>query len=63
MNAPLPDWNKILPAAVESDDEHTIKLVFTCLDEARAGHGRLYRLLAARKVGMLGVAAEEVSAA
>jgi hypothetical protein len=61
--ATLPDWNKILPAAVESDDEHTIKLVFTCLDETRAGHGRLYRVLAARKVGMLGKAAEEVSAA
>jgi hypothetical protein len=55
--AALPDWNKILAAAVESDDEHTIKLVFTCLDETRAGHGRLYRLLAARKVGMLGGAA------
>jgi hypothetical protein len=61
--ATLPDWNKILQAAVENDDEHTIKLVFTCLDETRAGHGRLYRYLAARKVGMLGQAAEEVSAA
>jgi len=61
--APLPDWNKILQAAVDSDDEHTIKLVFTCLDETRAGYGRLYRLLAARKVGLLGKAAEEVSAA
>jgi hypothetical protein len=50
----LPDWNKILAAAVESDDEHTIKLVFTCLDETRAGYGRLYRVLAARKVGLLG---------
>jgi hypothetical protein len=61
--ATLPDWNKILPAAVESDDEHTIKLAFTCLDESRAGYGRIYRVLAARKVGMLGKAAEEVSAA
>ncbi|MES1150808.1 MAG: questin oxidase family protein, partial [Dongia sp.] len=51
--APLPDWNKILQAAVESDDEHTIKLVFTCLEETRAGHGRLYRYLAARKAGLL----------
>ncbi|HVY98667.1 MAG TPA: questin oxidase family protein [Dongiaceae bacterium] len=50
---PLPDWNRILPAAVESEDEHTIKLVFTCLDETRAGYGRLYRYLAARKVGLL----------
>jgi hypothetical protein len=61
--ATLPDWNKILQAAVDSDAEHTIKLVFTCLDETRAGHGRLYRLLAARKVGLLGNAAEAVSAA
>jgi hypothetical protein len=59
---PLPEWSKILSAAVESDDEHTIKLVFTCLDEARAGSGRLYRLLAARKVGMLN-SAEAVSVA
>ena len=61
--AELPDWNKILPAAVESEDEHTIKLAFSCLEETRAGHGRLYRLLAARKVGLLGKQAEEVSAA
>jgi hypothetical protein len=52
-DAELPDWNKILSTAVDSDDEHTIKLVFTCLDETRAGHGRLYRYLAARKVGLL----------
>jgi Questin oxidase-like len=61
--AELPDWNKILPAAVDSDDEHAVKLVFTCLEETRAGGGRLYRLLAARKVGLLGKQAEETSAA
>jgi hypothetical protein len=48
----LPDWNAILPAAVASDDEHVIKLVFSCLAESRAGGGRLYRYLAARKVGL-----------
>jgi hypothetical protein len=50
----LPDWNAILPAAVASDDEHVIKLVFSCLAESRAGGGRLYRYLAARKTGLLG---------
>ncbi len=49
----LPDWNAILPAAVASDDEHAIKLVFSCLAESRAGGGRLYRYLAARKIGLL----------
>jgi Questin oxidase-like len=63
VNAPLPDWNKILSTAVENDDEHAIKLAFTCLAETRAGHGRIYRLLAARKVGLLGKAAEDFSAA
>jgi hypothetical protein len=49
----LPHWNAILPAAVASDDEHVIKLVFTCLAESRSGGGRLYRYLAARKTGLL----------
>jgi hypothetical protein len=49
----LPDWNTILPAAVADDDEHVIKLVFSCLAESRAGGGRLYRYLAARKTGLL----------
>jgi hypothetical protein len=51
--ADLPDWNVILPKAVEDDDEHVIKLVFSCFAESRAGGGRLYRYLAARKVGLL----------
>jgi hypothetical protein len=52
----LPDWNAILAAAVADDDEHVIKLVFSCLAESRSGGGRLYRYLAARKVGLLGTA-------
>ena len=54
----LPDWNAILPAAVANDDEHVIKLVFSCLAESRAGGGRLYRYLAARKAGLLEAVAE-----
>lgn len=50
----LADWNAILPAAIADEDEHVIKLVFSCLEESRAGGGRLYRYLAARKVGLLG---------
>jgi hypothetical protein len=49
----LPDWNAILPAAVASEDEHAIKLVFSCHAESRSGGGRLYRYLAARKTGLL----------
>ena len=55
----LPDWNTILPAAAADDDEHMIKLVFSCLEESRSGGGRLYRFLAARKAGLLGAAAVE----
>ena len=55
----LPDWNAILPAAVASEDEHVIKLVFSCLAESRNGGGRLYRYLAARKVGLLEKTDEE----
>jgi hypothetical protein len=50
--ADLPDWNEILPRAAASDDDHVVKLVFACLAETRAGGGRLYRLLAARKAGL-----------
>lgn len=57
--ADLPDWNVILPAAVADDDEHVIKLVFSCLEESRSGGGRLYRFLAARKAGLLGAVAVE----
>jgi len=49
----LPDWNAILAAAVADDDEHVIKLVFSCLAESRSGGGRLYRYLAGRKAGVL----------
>jgi hypothetical protein len=55
----LPDWNAILPAAVADDDEHVIKLVFSCFAESRAGGGRLYRYLAARKAGLSGAVATE----
>jgi hypothetical protein len=49
----LPDWNRILPAAVADPDEHVIKLAFACFAETRGGGGRLYRLLAARKARLL----------
>jgi hypothetical protein len=52
MAEDLPDWNAILAAAVADDDEHVIKLVFSCLAESRAGGGRLYRYLAARNAGL-----------
>lgn len=59
--AELPDWNAILPAAVADEDEHVIKLVFSCLAESRSGGGRLYRYLAARKAGLLAAQPAEVA--
>jgi hypothetical protein len=61
--AELPDWNAILPAAVANDDEHVIKLVYSCLAESRSGGGRLYRYLAARKAGLLGAGTEPAAKA
>ena len=52
-NGSAPDWNAILPAAVGAEDEHVIKLVYAAFAETRAGGGRLYRHLAARKAGLL----------
>jgi hypothetical protein len=49
----LPDWNAILPAAAAAEDDHAIKLAFSALAESRAGGGRIYRYLAARKLGLL----------
>jgi hypothetical protein len=63
LEGQLPDWNEILPAAVASDDEHVIKLAYAGLSETRAGGGRLYRYLAARKAVLLVPATESRSEA
>ena len=42
-------WEAIASAAVASDDEHVIKLVYTCREEGAAYSRPLYRVLAAKK--------------
>ncbi len=51
----LPTWERIARRAIESDDDHTIKLVYSCRQEDRARGHPLYRWCAARKVGLLDV--------
>lgn len=47
--AEVPSWEAIASAAIASEDEHTIKLVYTCREEATAYARPLYRVLAAKK--------------
>ena len=52
--APLLPWARIVKRAIESDDEHVIKLVDSCREEERAygdkGGGKAWRLAASRVV-------------
>ncbi len=52
-----PSWEAIAAAAIESNDEHVIKMVFTCREEA-AAHSHtpsqpMYRAFAAKKAGLV----------
>ena len=48
------DWAQVLPRAIESLDDHVIKLVHCCWrEQARSPH---YLAIAARAVGLLGAA-------
>jgi Questin oxidase-like len=47
-----PDWTDIFSCALESSDEHVIKLVYTCHQENHAYGSPLYRSAAAAKVGL-----------
>lgn len=51
--APCPDWPVIAAAAAASDDEHDISLVFSAREEERTYGDRLYRVVAARRVGLI----------
>ena len=44
------DWPELAARAIACDDEHVIKLVYSCRAEARAGDDRLYRCVASRAV-------------
>ncbi len=50
---PCPDWPTIKRRAVASDDEHDISLVFSASEEEKVYGDRLYRVVAARRVGLI----------
>ncbi|WP_081176128.1 questin oxidase family protein [Rhizobium rhizosphaerae] len=50
---PLPDDRAIAAAAVASDDEHDHSLVFSAFEEFRYTGDRLYKVVAARRVGLI----------
>jgi hypothetical protein len=50
---PCPDWPEIEAAAVRSDDEHDLSLVFSAREEWKAFGDRLYQVVAARRIGMI----------
>jgi hypothetical protein len=51
--APCPDWPEIEAAAVGSDDEHDLSLVFSAREEFRTFGDRLYQVVAARRVRLI----------
>jgi hypothetical protein len=50
---PAPDWSGIAAAAVASNDEHDISLVYSARAEEAVWGDALYRVVAARRVGLL----------
>ena len=48
-----PAWQEIKQAAIASDDEHDISLVFSALQEEEVWKDPLYRVVAARRVGLI----------
>jgi hypothetical protein len=50
---PCPDWPEIAAAAVRSDDEHDLSLVFSAREEHRKFGDRLYQVVAARRVQLI----------
>ena len=51
--APCPDWAAIMSQAILSEDEHDISLVFSAHEEERVYGDRLYRVVAARRMGLI----------
>src|SRR5206468_4266591 len=52
-HAPCPDWPEIEAAAVRSDDEHDLSLVFSAREEWRTHGDRLYQVVAARRLRLI----------
>jgi hypothetical protein len=50
---PAPAWFDIKAAAIASDDEHDVSLVFSCLQEEQVWKDPLYRVVAARRAGLI----------
>ncbi len=50
---PAPGWDEIAAAAVASDDEHDISLVFSAREEEKIYGDPLYRVVAARRVNLI----------
>lgn len=50
---PAPDWPGIAAAAIASNDEHDISLVYSARAEEAVWGDALYRVVAARRVGLL----------
>jgi len=50
---PAPSWDAISAAAVASNDEHDISLVWTSRCEEQQWNEPLYRVIAARRVGLM----------
>jgi hypothetical protein len=52
-NAPCPEWEEIASAAVKSNDEHDLSLVFSAREEGRFYGDRLYQVVAARRMNLI----------
>ena len=52
-NLDAPEWPEISAAAVASDDEHDISLTFSAREEQKIYGDRLYRVVAAKRVGLI----------
>ncbi len=50
---PAPSWDAIAAAAIASDDEHDISLVFSAREEEKIYGDPLYRVVAARRVALI----------
>lgn len=50
---PAPGWPEISARAILSEDEHDISLVFSAREEEKVHGDRLYRVVAARRMGLM----------
>lgn len=52
-HAPAPAWSKIWSVAAQSYDEHDISLAYSAHEEMRVSGDPLYRVVAARRLGLI----------